>query len=192
MDRIERLLSPHPRLRAMRPGRPDPEGRCVLHWMQRAQRGVDNAALNLAIAVGNALNLPVLSAFGLTADYLGAQRRHYRFLLDGLDDSPHDLERRGIPFVVRLGHPDAVIPALAEECGAAMVVGDENPVRIGQHWRERTAEDLRVPFYLVDADVVVPASHFPGEEYAAPDPPPEDPSRPGRVPQADPQSPTHT
>jgi deoxyribodipyrimidine photo-lyase len=135
--------------------------------MQRAQRGIDNGALNLAIAAGNALNLPVLSAFALTADYPGAQRRHYRFLLDGLIDCAHDLERRGVPFVVRLGHPDAVIPALAEECGAAMVVGDENPVRIGQHWRERAAQRLRVPFYLVDADVVVPTSHFPAEEYAA-------------------------
>ena len=48
-----------------------------------------------------------------------------------------------------------------------MVVGDENPVRIGQQWRERAVNRLRVPFYLVDADVVVPSSHFPAEEFAA-------------------------
>src|SRR5262245_10738167 len=71
LDRFERLLAPHPRLRPARPGRPGPDGRCVLHWMQRAQRGVDNGALNLAIAVGNTLGLPVLSAFALTADYPG-------------------------------------------------------------------------------------------------------------------------
>jgi deoxyribodipyrimidine photo-lyase len=135
--------------------------------MQRGQRGVDNGSLNLAIAVGNALNLPVLAVFGLTADYPGAQRRHYRFLVDGLVDAAHDLDRRGVPFVVRLGHPDAVVPAVAEECGASLVVGDENPVRTGQRWRELTAERLRVPFYLVDADVVVPSSHFPTEENAA-------------------------
>jgi deoxyribodipyrimidine photo-lyase len=135
--------------------------------MQRAQRGIDNAALNLAIAVGNALSVPVLAAFALTADYPGAQRRHYRFLLDGLADAADDLERRGVPILVRLGRPDAVIPALAEECGAAMVVGDENPLRVGKHWRERTAADLCIPFYLVDADVVIPSSHFPAEEYAA-------------------------
>jgi deoxyribodipyrimidine photo-lyase len=135
--------------------------------MQHAQRGVDNGALNLAIAASNALNLPVLAAFALTADYPGAHRRHYRFLLEGLVDCAHDLDRRGVRFVVRLGHPDAVIPAVAEECGATMVVGDENPVRIGQHWCERVAERLRVPFYLVDADVVVPSSHFPAEEFAA-------------------------
>ena len=135
--------------------------------MQRAQRGVDNGALNLAIAIGNALSIPVLAGFALTADYPGAQRRHYRFLVDGSTDCAEDLERRGVRFVVRLGHPDAIIPALAEECGAALVVGDENPVRIGQRWRDRVAHNLCVPFYLVDADVVVPTSHFPSEEYAA-------------------------
>ena len=146
--------------------------------MQRAQRGIDNGALNLAIAAGNALNLPVLAAFALTADYPGAQRRHYRFLLEGLADAAHDLERRGVPFVVRLGHPDAVIPALAEESGAAMVVGDENPVRVGQHWRERAAHRLRVPFYLVDADVVVPDLAFPGRGIRRADPSSQDPSPP--------------
>jgi deoxyribodipyrimidine photo-lyase len=167
VDRLERLLAPHPRLRAARAGPPAPDGRCVLYWMQRAQRGLDNGALNLAIAVGNALKLPVLASFALTADYPGAQRRHYRFLLEGLADAALDLERRGVPTVVRVGPPDRVIPAIAEECHAAMVVGDENPVRVGRQWRERAAERLRVPFYLVDADVVVPSSHFPSEEYAA-------------------------
>ncbi len=167
MDRLERLLGPHPRLRAARPGLPEPGGRSVVYWMQRAQRGVDNGALNLAVAVGNAMGLPVLVAFGLTADYPGAQRRHYRFLVDGLVDVEDDLRRRGIPLVVRLGSPDAVVPALAREAGAAIVIGDENPVRVGQQWRDRVARELRVPFYLVDADVVVPSSHFPTEEYAA-------------------------
>jgi deoxyribodipyrimidine photo-lyase len=135
--------------------------------MQRSQRGVDNGALNLAIAAGNALGLPVLVVFGLTADYPGAQRRHYRFLADGLADVEHDLHRRGVALVVRLGPPDTIVPALAREVGAAMVVGDENPVRVGREWRDRVARELRVPFYLVDADVVVPGSHFPSEEYAA-------------------------
>ena len=125
------------------------------------------ARLNLAIAVGNALDLPVLAAFALTADYPGAQGRHYRFLVNGLVNAAHDLERRGVPLVVRLGCPDAIVPALAHEAGAAMVVGDENPVRVGRQWRERIARDLRVPFYLVNADVVVPSAHFPSEEYAA-------------------------
>ncbi len=139
----------------------------MLYWMQRSQRGIDNPALNLAIVIGNTLGVPVLAAFGLTAGYPGAQRRHYRFLLDGLVDAASDLERRGIPLVVRLGQPDEVVAALAQEVRAGLVVGDENPVRVAKQWRENVARHLKVPFYLVDGDVVVPSSLFPLEEYAA-------------------------
>jgi deoxyribodipyrimidine photo-lyase len=135
--------------------------------MQHAQRGVDNSALNLAILVANELKLPVLAIFGLTADYPGAQRRHYRFLVEGLVDAAEDLEKRGVPLVVRLGRPDEVVLVIASEVQPALVVGDENPVRIGRFWRARLAERLQMPFYLVDADVVVPTSLFPTEEYAA-------------------------
>ncbi len=165
--KLERLLAPHPRLRAVRPGLPAPQGRCVIYWMQRSQRGVDNPALNLAIVIGNSLEVPVLAVFGLTPSYPGAQRRHYRFLLDGLVDAASDLERRGVTLVVRLGRPDEVVTAVAREVRAGLVVGDENPVRVGKQWREALAGDLGVPFYLVDGDVVVPSSHFPKEEYAA-------------------------
>jgi deoxyribodipyrimidine photo-lyase len=135
--------------------------------MQRAQRGLDNPALNLAVALGNALERPVLAVFGLTADYPSAQRRHYRFLTEGLVDAGTDLAQRGVPLVVRLGRPDEVVLGLVAEIRPAIVVGDENPVRVGQQWRRRLAERLQVPFLVVDADVVVPTSLFPKEEYAA-------------------------
>ena len=167
MDELDRLLQPHPRLRVARSSLPDPAGACVLYWMQRSQRGVDNLALNLAIDAGNALGVPVIAAFGLTADYPGAQRRHYRFLLEGLLDVEKDLRRRNVPLVVRLGRPDDVVAALSDELRPRLIIGDENPVRVGQQWRDRVTRHVKVPFYIVDGDVVVPSSHFPGEEYAA-------------------------
>ena len=167
MERLARLLAPHPRVRVGRPGEPNLEGKCVLYWMQRAQRGVDNPALNMAIVAGNRLGLPVIAVFGLTPDYPGAQRRHYRFLIEGLADASADLARRGVPLIVRLGPPDRIIGELASEVDPVLVIGDENPVRVGALWRASAAEKLRVPLYLVDSDVVVPTSHFPHEEYAA-------------------------
>ena len=167
VERLEHLLAPQPRVRIGRPGKPDPEGRCIVYWMQRAQRGVDNPALNLAIDVGNALGLPVLAIFGLTAEYPGAQKRHYQFLLDGLRDAEADLRRRGVELTVRIGPPDDVVAAIADLVLPALVVSDENPVRVGGLWRSSLRHRLRVPFYLVDADVVVPTSLFPREEYAA-------------------------
>jgi deoxyribodipyrimidine photo-lyase len=47
------------------------------------------------------------------------------------------------------------------------VVGDENPLREPESWRERAARELRVPFWTVDSDVIVPSCHFDREEYAA-------------------------
>jgi deoxyribodipyrimidine photo-lyase len=135
--------------------------------MQRAQRGVDNPALNLAVDVADAIDKPVVAVFALTADYSCAQRRHYRFLVEGLVDAQADLKKRGVPLVVRIGKPEAVVPAFAEEVNAAFVVGDENPLRVGRRWRETVADRLSVPFHLVDADVVVPSSLLPREEYAA-------------------------
>ncbi len=167
MDELDRLLQPHPRLRVARYGLPDPRGACVLYWMQRSQRGTDNPALNLAIDAGNALGVPVIAAFGLTADYPGAQRRHYRFLLEGLLDVAKDLRRRNVTLVVRLGSPDKIVAALSDELRPRLIVGDENPVRVGQQWRDRVARHVKAPFYLVDGDVVVPSSQFPHEEYAA-------------------------
>jgi len=167
VDKLARLIGPHARVRVLRPGSPDFEGDCVLYWMQRAQRGLDNPALNMAIALGNTLKKPVIVTFALTADYPGAQRRHYRFLVDGLVDIEADLAGRGVPFVVRLGSPEAQIPVIAKELRASIVVGDENPLRVGVRWRQAVAERLEVPFYLIDADVVVPSSHFPREEFAA-------------------------
>jgi len=164
---LDRLMAPHPRVRSLRSGQPVSGGACIVYWMQRAQRGIDNPALNLAIALGNEVKQPVVAVFSLTADYPEAQRRHYRFLVEGLRDAEADMAARAVPLVVRLGSPEQVVPAFANEVGASLVVGDENPVRIGQKWREHVARSLTVPFHLVDADVVVPTSLFPREEYAA-------------------------
>lgn len=164
---VATLLKADPRVRVLRDGPPDPEGRCVLYWIQRSQRGEQNPALNLAIELGNALGLPVLVGFALTADYPGAQSRHYRFLLDAIPEIRDQFERRGAKFVLRVGSPDEVIPKLCDEARPAILVGDENPLRVPRRWRERVAEAVRVPFRCVDGDVVVPMSHFPKEEYAA-------------------------
>lgn len=160
-------IQTRPGVRLVSNAEPDRTGNCILYWMQRAQRGRDNPALNLAIELGNSWRKPVVSAFGLTADYPSAQRRHYRFLVDGLPEIRDALDARGVVFVVRLGHPHDVIPRLAQELRPCVVVGDENPLRIGTLWRDKVAKRLPVPLVLVDADVVVPSALFPKEEFAA-------------------------
>jgi len=164
---LAELLKPQSRIRVLKAGDPDPDGRCVVYWMQRAQRGDDNPALEHAVAIGNALKLPVVAVFGLTEHYPGAETRHYQFLIEGLVDARDALGAKGIPLVVRIGQPNEVASGLIREVRPALVVGDENPVRVAQGWRDQLAGEIQVPLRLVDADVVVPSALFPKEEYAA-------------------------
>ena len=161
------ILGSDPRLRFVRGGAVDQDGRCVVYWMQRSQRGEDNPAVDAAVRLGNALGQPVLAVFGLTADYPGAQRRHYRFLVQGLPETQAQLGARGVPLVVRLGRPDQVVARFVKDVKASAVIGDENPVRVGRLWRTSLERELNVPLAFVDGDVVVPSSLFPKEEYAA-------------------------
>jgi deoxyribodipyrimidine photo-lyase len=159
-------LAVSPRVTIRRPGTPDPEGRAVVYWMQRAQRASDNPALDIAIDAANALRLPVVAFFGLTSAYPNANRRHYAFLADALPAIERALGMRRVGFVLRR-EPDHDVARFCQEAGAALVVGDENPLREPEQWRRDAASRLRVPFWTVDADVIVPSSLFDKEQYAA-------------------------
>ena len=93
MTSLEKL-STDPRVAARRRGMPDPHGRCVVYWMQRAQRAVDNAALDLAVRLGNELGKAVVAFFAPVPFYPGANQRNLRFLAEGVPDIAEGLARR--------------------------------------------------------------------------------------------------
>jgi deoxyribodipyrimidine photo-lyase len=140
------------------------EGKCVVYWMQRAQRGIDNPAVDLAIEIGNELDLPVLVFFSAISNFPHANLRHYAFLNQGLTDIEEDLAERNVSFVVRRP-PNNSLEKLLAEVGAAIVIGDENPCREPERWRRVLAKRLTLPFWTVDADVVVPSALFPKHQY---------------------------
>ncbi len=154
-----RLIAENPRVTIRRDGIPDPGGRCVLYWMQRAERGIDNPALDVAIALGNELGLPVIAFFSAISNFPHANLRHYRFLNQGLVDVETDLAERNVSFIVRRP-PDNKLEQLVHELGVSMVVGDENPMREPERWRAVLAHRLQIPFWTVDADVIVPSSRY--------------------------------
>jgi deoxyribodipyrimidine photo-lyase len=55
----------------------------------------------------------------------------------------------------------------ADQVRPAIVVGDENPLRQTEGWRQTIATELRVPLWTVDADVIVPVTLQHKEQYAA-------------------------
>ncbi len=63
MTQLIERLGRDPRVLVRRNGPPDPEGRCVVYWMQHAQRGSANPALNTAVEAAGALGLPVAVFF---------------------------------------------------------------------------------------------------------------------------------
>ena len=151
-------LADQPRVLVRRGGPPRKDGKCVVYWMQRAVRAVDNPALDMAIAAANLLSLPVVIYFGVIPNYPNANLRHYHFLQQGLRDAAEDAVERGIGFVARRA-PDTLASFL-EEVRAALLIGDENPCREPERWRGVLARRLSIPFWTVDADVVVPSRVF--------------------------------
>jgi len=143
-----------------------PKGKCVVYWMQRAQRGRDNHALDKAVACANVLGLPCVVYFAGIKNFPHANLRHYAFLNQGLPDAEEDCAERGVGFVMRRS-PNEDRERLFADVGAAMVIGDENPMRIPEQWREELAERLTVPFWTVDADVIVPSKLLEKAQFSA-------------------------
>ncbi len=161
-----RALAADDRVTVRRDGPPDPDGKTVVYWMQRAERAVDNHALDTAILAANALALPVVVYFAGVSNFPNANLRHYIFLNEGLQDVAADCARRNCTFILR-NAPREDHLTLFRDVGAALVIGDENPMRVPEGWRQHVAANLNIPFWTVDADVIVPSKLFPKAQFAA-------------------------
>jgi deoxyribodipyrimidine photo-lyase len=156
-DELARLAD-QPRVLVRRMGPPRADGKCVVYWMQRAMRIGDNPALDVAIEAANLLGLPVVVYFQVIPNYPNANLRHYHFLQQGLRDVAEDAAERGVGFIVR--RSPSRLEEFLEETRAALLIGDENPCREPERWRTVLASRLKIPFWTVDADVVVPSRVF--------------------------------
>jgi deoxyribodipyrimidine photo-lyase len=134
--------------------------------MQRAQRAVDNPALNLAVDTANALGKPLVVLFAPVPFYLHANLRHYRFLNAAIPEIASELARKNIGFVLRR-FPDHSLIRFCEEVRPALVIGDENPLREPESWRRKAARKLKIPLWTVDADVIIPSKFLLKADYAA-------------------------
>jgi deoxyribodipyrimidine photo-lyase len=161
-----RQFAAQPRVTVRRDGDPKSDGACVVYWMQRTQRGLNNAAVDCAVTIANELGLPLIVYFSVISNFPNANLRHYVFLNQGLPDIEADLAERGISFIARRP-PDNSLDKFLDQVNAAILIGDENPCREPERWRQVIAKRLRIPFWTVDADVVVPSSLFPKAQHAA-------------------------
>ena len=72
------------------------DGNYVLYWMHLSQRVHYNHSLVYAASLADQLNLPLLVFFGLSGHYPEANRRHYKFMLEGLAETDNELKKRNI------------------------------------------------------------------------------------------------
>jgi deoxyribodipyrimidine photo-lyase len=155
-----------PRVTLRRPGSPDPEGTCVVYWMQRAQRANDNAALTAAIEAGNFLRKPVAVFLQLVPRSHHANFRHYQFLVEGLGDIASGLQKKNVKFILRR-FPEHGLTRFCGETRPCLIIGDENPLKEPEDSKAKIARQVRLPFWTVDADVIVPTRLLGKEHYAA-------------------------
>jgi deoxyribodipyrimidine photo-lyase len=159
-------LAANPRVTIRRTGPPDPAGTCVVYWMQRAQRGLDNPALDVAVDAANTLGKPVVVFFAPVPFYPHANLRHYSFLNQGIPDIAAALDKKNVGFVLRR-FPDHSLLGFCDEVKPVLVIGDENPLREPEAWRRKATQKLTVPFWTVDADVIVPSRLLEKAQYAS-------------------------
>jgi len=146
--------------------RPMRTGKYAVYWMQASQRTIYNHTLEYAILTANKLKQPLIVYFGLTADFPEANERHYRFMLEGLQDVKKALDERGIFFCLRRESPEKGIIALSRTASA--VITDHGYLRIQKNWRSDAATNIDCPLIQVESDCVVPVeTASPKEEYAA-------------------------
>ncbi len=154
------------RLKPLNENQPKADGQYVVYWMQASQRTVQNDALAYAIQTANAMHKPLLVYFGVTASFPDANRRPYRFMLEGIQELETALKAMGIPLLV---HADGIAKGLEPlyECMAYLVT-DRAYTRHERSWRAHVAQKAPCAMMMVETNVVVPVGHVSDkQEYSA-------------------------
>lgn len=131
-------------------------GKSVVYWMSRDQRVWDNHALLAAVRYAKERGLLFAVLFCLDADYTGANRRSFQFMLEGLEEVSRILAQLNIPFTLLLENPVRGIVRYTLEQKAVALFSDFDPLRIKRQWNEELESLLDCSHYEVDAHNVVP------------------------------------
>lgn len=160
-------LPPHlaERVRVAGAGEVQGKGGFVLLWLHHACRDHDNAALDVALHLAQALDRPVLAYQGLGAGHRFDNDRHHAFILQGARELAPALARRGVRSVFHLpmAEPDgsnavaaAASPLTALARRACVVVTDDQPAPPWPRWLAGLAARVPAPLLAVDSACIVP------------------------------------
>jgi photolyase PhrII len=133
--------------------------------MRTAVRAEENPALDVAIHLGNRLDLPVFVYHALSERYPYASDRHHTFVLQGARDVQRRLQDREIAYAFHLeraGQRGPHLRSLGER--ASIVVTEEMPTPPLSRWTELLSRQLDCPVAAVDTACVVPMQRI-GKAY---------------------------
>ncbi len=140
----------------------------VIYWMSRDQRLQDNWALIYSLIHAEKKRTYVIVVFCLLDEFLGANKNHYAFMIQGLIELAHNCEKYSIPFELVVGNPIYEIPKLIFNHNASLLVTDFDPLKIKRNWKSQIAKKISIPFFEVDAHNIVPVWKVSDkEEFAA-------------------------
>ncbi len=128
----------------------------VIYWMSRDQRVHDNWALLYAQERALALHRGLIVVFCIDLDYPAANLRHFAFLLHGLEELQHTLQKAAIGFYLLPGAPDIALPPFLKKINPALLITDFDPLRIKKQWKKDILRYCSMPVFEVDAHNIVP------------------------------------
>ncbi len=129
----------------------------MLYWARTAVRAHENPALDVAIALGASLGLPIFVYHALAERYPYASDRHHTFILEGARDFAAELKARGIGTAFHLerkGHHGPHLATLGAQ--AAVIVTELMPVAPLMEWTAALRSATVAPLWEVDTACVVP------------------------------------
>ncbi|MEJ2541447.1 MAG: FAD-dependent oxidoreductase, partial [Gemmatimonadota bacterium] len=136
---------------------PDGAGEFVLYWMRTAVRAHDNPALEVALAEGRRMGLPVFVYHALSERYPYASDRHHRFILEGARDVAREMAERRIGYGFHLERPEHRGPHLVTLARrAGRVVTEDMPVAPLDRWTRKLARRSGREVWAVDSACLVP------------------------------------
>ncbi|KAG5677767.1 hypothetical protein PVAND_007498 [Polypedilum vanderplanki] len=130
----------------------------IVYWMARDQRVQDNWALLFAQKLALKNKWPLYVVFCLTDSFLNSPLRHYKFMLDGLEEVSKDLKKLNINFHLLKGKHATEIPNFVKDFNIGCLVSDFSPLRIHREWTDKIKSKLpsSIPFVQVDAHNIIP------------------------------------
>ena len=131
----------------------------IVYWMSRDQRIQDNWALLYAQRVAIKYETPLHICFCLVPKFLNATIRHFRFMLNGLEEVESEAKDLNISFHLLEGKAVDVLPQFVEKHKIGGIITDFSPLRVSKEWSQELCDRLKpkgIPVCQIDAHNIVP------------------------------------